>query len=341
MTADNTKLHPDTAKLISAWVKHMKLHGKSASTMKTYKRVLIKYIWEATGNKPIPIHEIPKAAFEDWWMAQIDTLQQNTRRIRLAALKSFYEFAAQNDIRVDGFVLEYKTPPLILKNIDVMTPTELQRLVNAANKATHRCVALRNTALIAFMADTGLRRGELVSLKVGHITTTKTHYIVAVPGIKSMPRSVPFGDLSDGMMVGEMFTRYFLYIKHELEFTQADPLFVKFDKTSQNLVKKAIHPSSVRELLNSLCKKAGVLHRAPHDFRHFYATYSVLAGMDLPKLQQYLGHRSPGTAMRYVHIADRIRPDLRQFPTAGLRIPVEQRGYAALQRAVLKQSNKP
>ncbi len=58
--------------------------------------------------------------------------------------------------------------------------------------------------------------------------------------------------------------------------------------------------------LNQACKLAEVPHLSHHDFRHLFATRCVQAGVDLPTLARWLGHRDGGALLgkTYYHLAD-------------------------------------
>jgi hypothetical protein len=53
-------------------------------------------------------------------------------------------------------------------------------------------------------------------------------------------------------------------------------------------------------------------------FRHFYATYLAVSGMDIHKIQQRLGHASLDRTERYIHYADLVKADSsRNNPMSG------------------------
>jgi len=51
-------------------------------------------------------------------------------------------------------------------------------------------------------------------------------------------------------------------------------------------------------------RRSGVVNLRPHDLRHTHGSYLAMLGATLPEIMHALGHRSPQSAMRYVHLAD-------------------------------------
>jgi integrase len=61
-----------------------------------------------------------------------------------------------------------------------------------------------------------------------------------------------------------------------------------------------------RRALTSACRKVGAKHISHHDLRHLFATRSIEAGVDIPTVSRWLGHKDGGAlAMRvYGHLRD-------------------------------------
>ncbi|MDP9120049.1 MAG: site-specific integrase [Acidobacteriota bacterium] len=51
-------------------------------------------------------------------------------------------------------------------------------------------------------------------------------------------------------------------------------------------------------------KRSGIRNLRPHDLRHTHGSYLAMMGKTLPEIMQALGHKDPGVALRYVHLAD-------------------------------------
>lgn len=63
---------------------------------------------------------------------------------------------------------------------------------------------------------------------------------------------------------------------------------------------------SPRYALSNACKRLGLPHQRVHDLRHFFATYCIERGVEIPTVAKWLGHEDGGVlAMRtYGHLRD-------------------------------------
>lgn len=66
-----------------------------------------------------------------------------------------------------------------------------------------------------------------------------------------------------------------------------------------------------RHAFETACKMAGLQDFHFHDLRHTYASWKVMAGVDLRTVAELLGHRTLAMVMRYSHLSpdhlDKIR----------------------------------
>ncbi|MEX2431411.1 MAG: site-specific integrase [Dehalococcoidia bacterium] len=143
------------------------------------------------------------------------------------------------------------------------------------------CRTQRDRAMIALLLDTGLRLGELSTLKWAGVGLG----FARVDG-KSGEHSVPLMPRVQELLVGlGDATRIFTGPRGPL--------------TSWG----------VSEAILRIVNRAGIRgrRRLAHTFRHTFATEYIRAGGSVFALQQILGHREVGTTEIYVHL---VRDDL-------------------------------
>lgn len=69
---------------------------------------------------------------------------------------------------------------------------------------------------------------------------------------------------------------------------------------------QVIKTKSARKVLETACKRLDYPTYTHHDFRHFFATTCIEAGIDIPTISRWLGHKDGGAlAMKvYGHLRD-------------------------------------
>ena len=146
---------------------------------------------------------------------------------------------------------------------------------------------------------------------------------MTVPPTKgNRSRYIPFCYQQEGALVAELFSLYYMMVKYKRGYKPNDYLFqrdmVYYKKTANGYIEGAERPwdagplsrKSVAVMLKCVAEGAGIdRHVTPHSFRHFYATYLAVNGVDPMKIQQRLGHASLDRTMIYVHYADIVKKD--------------------------------
>lgn len=68
---------------------------------------------------------------------------------------------------------------------------------------------------------------------------------------------------------------------------------------------KRLSVSGIQYLLKQYCEQAGI-HITCHQFRHTFGRHMAEAKLPVTTLQKLLGHRSPRTTQRYVHLSNPV-----------------------------------
>jgi integrase len=131
------------------------------------------------------------------------------------------------------------------------------------------------------MAMTGMRRGEIVNLKVSDLYFNDGRSLLMVKNGKGgKDRYIPLNPTIAG--------RLQKYISDRKLSGKLFPI------TARNL--------SIR--INTWAKKAGVPQIHTHSFRHKFATDLLLKGANLRTVQELLGHTSLSVTERYLAVTD-------------------------------------
>ena len=139
-------------------------------------------------------------------------------------------------------------------------------------------------ALLATALSTGLRRSELLNLKVSDLHRNPMQIHVR-KGKGCKDRVLPFPDALRDTLV-----RYYRTV-HPLEYLFCDPA-----------TKAQLTPTQLTSLWNNLKHRAGLKNvKGLHSLRHFFASQLLEAGVNVMVLQQLLGHSHVQTTMIYLH----------------------------------------
>jgi integrase/recombinase XerD len=244
------------------------------------------------------------------YVAQLraDGLSPATIARRLASLRSLYRHLMLLGARADNPAAELASPRRVRRLPRTLSPSEAERLIEAANGTTPR--ALRDSAIVELLYGAGLRVGELVSLDKGSVDLDDR--LVRALGKGSKERIVPVG-----RRAVDALRRYLSRGRPYLDTRHRPELFL-------NAKGGPLTRAGVFLILRRLAGKAGLeperIH--PHLLRHSFATHLLEGGADLRSVQEMLGHADLATTELYTHVSDSRRRELyfRAHPHARRRL---------------------
>jgi integrase/recombinase XerD len=232
------------------------------------------------------------------YVAQLraDGLATTTIARRLAAVRSFFRHQVLLGARTDNPAASVELPKRRRTLPRTLSPTEVERLLDAAAGTTPR--ALRDRAIAELLYGAGLRVSEAVSLDRQSVDLENR--LVRCVGKGNKERVVPIGrEAVDALRRYLSRGRPFLERRHRQE------LFL-------NANGGALTRAGVFLILRRLAGKAGLeperIH--PHLLRHSFATHLLEGGADLRAVQEMLGHADLATTELYTHVSDRRRREL-------------------------------
>jgi integrase/recombinase XerD len=204
---------------------------------------------------------------------------------KLSAVKSFYGFAAEEELVTANPAGPVKAPPV---RRDDATGSISRAQARAVWDATADDPRLRT--LVAVMLFAGLRVAEAVSLDVADIQEEQGARVLRVRhGKGDKPRTCVLSAAAVHAI------QKWLTVRGD----HPGPLISTRNGTAMDV--RAAHRA-----ISSLGVKVGITGLHPHTLRHTFATRAVDSGAEILRVATALGHASTATTMRYVRGGDTI-----------------------------------
>jgi integrase/recombinase XerC len=149
----------------------------------------------------------------------------------------------------------------------------------------------RDRAVMLAMVLGGLRAAEVRGLRLADVDMGLRR--VRVVGKGNKERVVPIDDV--------FFTECAAYLRSERPPGCPTPecFVVLRGPTTGNAMTEA----GMRKVFRTHRERSGAMRVRPHRLRHTYGTELAAAGVDLLALRELMGHASPETTVRYVHLS--------------------------------------
>ncbi len=160
-----------------------------------------------------------------------------------------------------------------------LTEEEEHRLLAAAAPGVRE--------LIVFAINTGMRRGEILSLTWAGVDLTR-RTVTVFKSKNGERRTIPANQAVMDLLIEKRRQ------KESMKGLVSEVVFASETGTP-------LDGSNLRRGFLNALEDARITDLHFHDLRHTFATRLVQAGVDLYKVQRLLGHKSPSMTQRYAH----------------------------------------
>jgi integrase/recombinase XerD len=215
-------------------------------------------------------------------------LQPSSIRRNVSALRTYFGY-----LLAEGMVVADPTDRLELPRAwrrlpGVLSRDEIAALLDAPDPSDR--LFWRDKALLEFAYASGVRVGELITVKVRDVDLQEGLALVFGKGSKE--RIVPVGRAALQALVV-----YLREIRPTLARNQgAGVVFLNARGTPLTRM-------GVWKILRRHVQRAGIRRRVtPHSLRHSFATHLLEGGADLAAVQEMLGHADIATTQIYTHV---------------------------------------
>ncbi len=225
------------------------------------------------------------------WLQQKQRRRRSTAARRLSAIRMLHRYLLREGLATMDPTVTLDTPKLGRRLPHVLSVEECRRLLQAP-RLDHP-LELRDRAMIALMYATGLRVGELVSLRLGNVNLAEG--IVRVIGKGDKERVVPVATPALDLV--------------RLYLDEVRPGLMRRDDEDGLFLTQRGSPMTRANFWARLKKlylpRAGLPpETTPHTLRHSFATHLLEGGADLRAIQDMLGHASLATTQIYTHVGE-------------------------------------
>lgn len=261
----------------------------SPHTITAYKNDLMDFSQFIALTYNDTIENANYAMVRSWIVSLVETgISNRTVNRKVSSLKSFYKFLMKiGDIEVSP--LAKHTALKTVSKIQIpFSQNEMEQALAGFDEQAQDFKTARNKLMVLLFYSTGMRRAELIHLKIQDISlNAKT---IKVLGKRNKERLIPLlQSLCKDVQV------YLTFREKVVLDTNNAYLFV----TSKGA---KVYDTLVYRVITSYFDNVSVkLKKSPHILRHTFATHLLNQGANLNAVKELLGHSSLASTQVYTH----------------------------------------
>ncbi|MDY7393956.1 tyrosine-type recombinase/integrase [Aureibaculum sp. 2210JD6-5] len=222
------------------------------------------------------------------WIVEMVNQKKSNRTInrKITSLKTYYKYLVKTKQIKETPLLSHQALKVSKKMQVPFSQAEVEEVLDNLNFDDIDFEGIRNKLIVELLYSTGMRRAELIELKLSDVNLHNA--TLKVIGKRNKERYVPLLN-----SVQQTLTDY-LSERKQLDYT-GNYLFItnKGNKIYPNLVYRIIN-----EYFGQVSSK---VKKSPHVIRHSFATHLLNEGADLNSVKELLGHSSLASTQIYTH----------------------------------------
>lgn len=192
------------------------------------------------------------------------------------AIKLFFRTVEKRSIDISGVHRPKKSKTLP----NVLSKEEVKSILAAPRNLKHR-------AMLSLIYSCGLRRGELLNLKILDVDSNRNLLIIR----QAKGRKDRVTPLSPKILL--LLREYYKAYRPKIWLFEGQRCGMYSEKSLESVLKQALVKCGIRKPVSL------------HWLRHSYATHLLENGTDLRYIQELLGHSSSRTTEIYTHVSTR------------------------------------
>jgi integrase/recombinase XerC len=258
----------------------------SGNTIKSYKKDLEDFVLYCSENDKSDIDKITERFLKSYLIVLNEkNLDKKSISRKLAAIRSVFKFAVQNNVIENNATSEITNPKTSRKLPEIVTTEIILNIYKEAEKYDENPLLVK--VIFELLYGCALRVSELCNLK--YVDVDIKRYEMRVLGKGNKTRIVPIGEKSMDVLIS---------------YLQQNPIDIYTDPLIRLNKNKKIYPRFVHRIVNKyLSMFTDIKKKSPHILRHSAATHMLDNGADLRAVKDILGHENLSTTQIYTHVS--------------------------------------
>ena len=234
------------------------------------------------------IDRVEYGLVRSWIVSLVDEgLSNRSVNRKIASLKAYYKFL-QHIGSIDASPLAKHKALKTSKKIEIPFSQKEMEAVLLQIPFGENFEGVRDKLIIDLLYTTGIRRAELIHMKLSDVDLTGG--TLRVLGKRNKERIAPLLPSTQSL-----FSKYF-EARNSLEIIN-DKAYVFLLKSGNKIYETLVY----RLINNYFSRVSSKVKKSPHILRHTFATHLLNKGADLNSVKELLGHSSLASTQVYTH----------------------------------------
>ena len=234
------------------------------------------------------INNVSYAIIRSWIVKLVDDgVSNSTINRKISSLRTYYKFLLKiGDI--DASPLAKHKVLKIAKILQVpFSEKEIENVLEIL-KEENSFVGLRNKLIVELFYSTGMRRAELINLKLNDISDSQK--TIKVLGKRNKERIIP--------LLPSVLNTIASYLDYRKSLSSIkDVHYLLLTKKGAKIYETLVY----RVINNYFSKASEKVKKSPHILRHSFATHLLNEGADIKSVKELLGHSSLASTQIYAN----------------------------------------
>lgn len=276
--------------MIESFLKYIEFEKRySPHTVVSYKNDLEQFnIFLSSLGSNLRLEKATHSYIRSWIISLVeDKISATTINRKMASLRSYYRFLVKTGVIALNPSMQLRALKTPKRLPQFAQESEMQRMFDQIN-FDENFKGLRDRVILEILYATGMRRAELISLKLGSVNVEKKQ--LKVVGKRNKERVIPFT-----IELAKLLQKY-LQLR-DVEFMGEANDFLLLTDKGQPLYEAFVY----RKVKKYLGASTSLEKNSPHVLRHTFATHLLNNGAELNAVKELLGHSSLAATQVYTH----------------------------------------